>query len=173
MVTGIWHYFTPDNPIHRGRRRLHRADDDADEARFVSDEISRLLVSGAIARPGQVCVPFRTNAQARVLADAVRRRAIPVQMRLEQDLFTRAEIRDVLAFLRLAHNPIDVPALARILDTPPAFARSSAPFARSRCAWRGCPTMPKSLGARPRAQWHGLADESLRRTHGVRGRSGG
>lgn len=104
--------------------RLYCADDDAGEARFVADEISRLLVTGAIARPGQVGVLFRTNAQARGLADALRRRAIPVQMRPEQDLFTRAEIGDMLAYLRLAHNLTDVPALARILDTPPRRLRA-------------------------------------------------
>src|SRR6266702_3050876 len=48
--------------------RLYCADDDIDEARFVADEITRLLIVSDIARPGQVGVLFRTNAQARVLA---------------------------------------------------------------------------------------------------------
>lgn len=80
---------------------------------------------------------FRTNAQARALADALRGRGIPVQLRAEVDLFARTEVRDLLAYLRLAHNPSDAPALARILDTPPrrlrtverAFRRRPVPVA--------------------------------------------
>jgi DNA helicase-2/ATP-dependent DNA helicase PcrA len=41
-----------------------------------------------------------------------------------QDIFARSEIRDVLAYLRLAHNPNDAAALARILDTPPRGLRA-------------------------------------------------
>jgi DNA helicase II / ATP-dependent DNA helicase PcrA len=117
--------------------RLYRADDVLDESRFVADEVARLLRTGEIAQPGQAAVLFRTNTQARALADALRGRGIPVQLRVEVDLFARAEIRDLLAYLRLAHNPGDGPALARILDTPPrrlraverAFRRRPVPVA--------------------------------------------
>jgi DNA helicase-2/ATP-dependent DNA helicase PcrA len=104
--------------------RIYRADDEEDEARFVADEIAQLLQTRQIIRPGQAAVLFRTNAQARALADALRGRAIPVQLRAEVDLFARAEIRDLLAYLRLAHNPGDLAALARILDTPPRSLRT-------------------------------------------------
>ncbi len=103
--------------------RVYCADDEVDEARFVAEEIARLLDTGGISQPGQAGVLFRTNAQARVLADALRGRGIPVQMRPDLDLFTRPEVRDLLAYLRLAHNPGDAPALARILDTPPRHLR--------------------------------------------------
>jgi DNA helicase-2/ATP-dependent DNA helicase PcrA len=104
--------------------RIYRAADEEDEARFVADEIAQLLQSGQIARPGQAAVLFRTNAQAHALADALRGRGIPVQLRAEVDLFARSEIRDLLAYLRLAHNPGDAAALARILDTPPRRLRT-------------------------------------------------
>jgi len=103
----------------------------------VAEEVARLLRAGDITRPGQVAVLFRTNAQARLLAVALRAHGIPVQLRADVDLFARAEIRDLLAYLRLAHNPADAPALARVLDTPPrrlraverAFRRRPVPIA--------------------------------------------
>src|ERR1051325_9533597 len=102
---------TPGPPIQRARLpRIYQALDDVDEARFVADEVARLLKSGEIATPGQAAALFRTNAQARALADALRSRGIPVQLRAEADLFVRAETRDVLAYLRLVHNPHDAPA---------------------------------------------------------------
>ena len=104
--------------------RVYAADDEQDEARFVAAEIGRLLEIGEIVQPGQVGVLFRTNAQARALADALRGRGIAVQMRPDLDLFTRAEVRDVVAYLRLAHNTGDGPALAHVLDTPPRHLRA-------------------------------------------------
>ena len=115
---------TPGPPIRRPGCPHLQALDDVDEARFVADEVARLLKSGEIATPGQAAALFRTNAQARALADALRSRGIPVQLRAEADLFVRAEIRDLLAYLRLVHNPNDAPALARILDTPSRRLRS-------------------------------------------------
>ncbi len=103
--------------------RLYRAEDESDEARFVACEIARLLQTGELAQPAQAAVLFRTNAQARALADAVRSRGLRVGVRPEADLLARAEVRDLLAYLRLAHNPGDGPALARILDTPPRRLR--------------------------------------------------
>ena len=104
--------------------RVYRAEDEDDEARYIAEEIARLLREGELARPGQASVLFRTNAQARAIADALRSRGIPVQLRAELDLFRRPEIRDLLAYFRLAHNPGDAPALARILDTPPRRLRA-------------------------------------------------
>ena len=94
-----------------------------DEARFIAAELARLLGAGHITEPGQAAVLFRTNAQARVIADALRSQGLPVQLRADQDVFARPEIRDLLAYLRLGHNPNDTPALARIIDTPPRGLR--------------------------------------------------
>jgi len=126
--------------------RIYRADDEADEARFVADEIERLLKSGEISAPGQAAVLFRTNAQACALADTLRARGIPVQLRAEADLFNRAEIRDLLAYMRLVHNPGDAPALARILDTPARRLRSVER------AFRRRPVPVADLGLRPKAR---------------------
>jgi DNA helicase-2/ATP-dependent DNA helicase PcrA len=104
--------------------RVYAGDDEQGEAGFVAAEVASLLHSGEIAQPGQVGALFRTNAQARALADALRGRGIAVQLRPDLDLFTRAEVRDVVAYLRLAHNPGDGPAFARVLDTPPRHLRA-------------------------------------------------
>jgi DNA helicase-2/ATP-dependent DNA helicase PcrA len=104
--------------------RVYTASDDADEARFVASEVARLLRAGDLAVPGQAAVLFRTNAQARALALAFRTRGIPVRLRAELDLLACAEVKDLLAYLRLAHSPADGPALGRILNTPPRRLRS-------------------------------------------------
>jgi len=104
--------------------RLYTAADDADEARFVATEVARLLRAGELSLPGQAAVLYRTNAQSRALALAFRTRGIPVKLRTELDLLACAEVKDLLAYLRLAHSPGDGPALARILNTPPRRLRS-------------------------------------------------
>jgi DNA helicase-2/ATP-dependent DNA helicase PcrA len=133
--------------------RIYQALDDVDEARFVAEEVARLLQSGEIATPGQAAALFRTNAQAHALADALRSRGIPVQLRAEADLFVRAEIRDLLAYLRLVHNPNDAPALARILDTPSRRLRSVERAFR-RCPVPICDLMDyaQKLGGPPARQ---------------------
>jgi DNA helicase II / ATP-dependent DNA helicase PcrA len=103
---------------------VYAASSDADEARFVAAEVARLLRAGELSVPGQAAVLFRTNAQARELANAFRTRGIPVQMRAELDLLACAEVKDLLAYLRLAHSPLDSPALARVINTPSRRLRS-------------------------------------------------
>jgi DNA helicase-2/ATP-dependent DNA helicase PcrA len=76
-----------------------------------------------LAQPGQAAVLFRTNAQARAVAFALRARGIPVRLRAD-DLFACPEVRDLIAYLRLVHSPNDVPALARIVNTPPRRLRA-------------------------------------------------
>src|SRR5919202_3015793 len=105
------------------RARVYGAADEADEARFVAAEIRRLLQSGELAHPGQAAVLFRTNPQARALALALRAEGIPFRVRADADLFGRPEVRDLVAYLRLAHSPTDGPALARIINTPPRRLR--------------------------------------------------
>jgi DNA helicase-2/ATP-dependent DNA helicase PcrA len=109
----------PQGPV----ARLYRARDELDEARYVAEAIVKLLNERQITAAGQAAVLFRTNIQARAMADALRARGIAIQMRADGDLFIRTEVRDLLAYLRLAHNPHDGPALARVLDTPPRRLR--------------------------------------------------
>jgi DNA helicase-2/ATP-dependent DNA helicase PcrA len=119
------------NPSGPGAR-LYRALDEDDEASFVGEEVRRLLQTGEISNAGQAAVLFRTNAQARALADALRSRGIPVHVRAEGDLFASGEVRDLIAYLRLAHNPTDRTALARVMDTPPRELQQIAKAFRKR-----------------------------------------
>ena len=99
--------------------RLHVAADEAAEAAFVASEVAGLRAAGAVGRLGEVAVLFRTNRQADRLAVALRARRLPYRVRGGGDLFSRREVRDAVAYLRLAHNPADGPALARVVNTPP------------------------------------------------------
>lgn len=99
--------------------RVHAATDDPGEAAFVAGEIQHLLDSGAITRPGEVAVLYRTNRQAQEIALALRLRGVPYRVRGGGDLFSRREVQDAVAYLRVAHNPADWAALARIVNVPP------------------------------------------------------
>jgi DNA helicase-2/ATP-dependent DNA helicase PcrA len=99
--------------------RLYTAQDNVDEARFVASEILRLIGSGQIEHPGQVAVLFRTNAQARPFALSLRAAGVPYRVRADADLFVQPEVRDLVAYLRLAHSPVDGSALARVINVPP------------------------------------------------------
>jgi len=98
---------------------LHVAADEAGEAAFVAAEVERLRRAGGIDRLGDVAVLYRTNRQADRLAVALRARRLPYRVRGAGELFARSEVRDAVAYLRVASNPADGPALARIVNVPP------------------------------------------------------
>lgn len=96
---------------------LYLASNEKDEARFVVAEIER------IARQEHMiyrdfAIFYRTNSQSRVLEDALLRAGIPYKIVGGTRFFDRAEIRDTIAYLRLAVNPADDMSFARIINTP-------------------------------------------------------
>ncbi len=93
------------------------ADDEHDEARFVSEEIDRLTDEKA-ARPGDVAVFYRTNAQSRVFEEMFIRVGMPYRVVGGVRFYERKEIRDALAYLRMLANPADEISLRRILNVP-------------------------------------------------------
>ncbi|WP_414690778.1 DNA helicase PcrA, partial [Nocardioides sp.] len=93
------------------------ADDEHDEARFVSEEIDRLTDAKA-HRPGDVAVFYRTNAQSRVFEEIFIRLGMPYKVVGGVRFYERREVRDALAYLRLLVNPADQVSLRRILNTP-------------------------------------------------------
>jgi DNA helicase-2/ATP-dependent DNA helicase PcrA len=97
--------------------RVLLAEDEQAEASFVADRIAGLLEQGLLSGPGDAAVVFRTRAQADVFAAALRSAGLPYNLG-HADLFGTRVVRDVLAYLRLAVNPGDRTALARIVDTP-------------------------------------------------------
>ncbi len=96
---------------------VHEAYNEEDEAQFVVREIERLVRSGN--RLGDTAVMYRTNAQSRPLEDAFVRHGIPYKLVGGTRFYERKEVKDVLAYLRLADNPADAVSLARVLNVPP------------------------------------------------------
>ena len=93
------------------------ADDEHDEARFVADEIDA-LVDKEGARPGDVAVFYRTNAQSRSLEEIFVRVGLPYTVVGGVRFYERREVRDAIAYLRALANPADDVSLRRILNVP-------------------------------------------------------
>ncbi len=81
------------------------ADDERDEARFVSDEIDKLSDTGQ--RAGDVAIFYRTNAQSRVFEEVFIRTGMPYKVVGGVRFYERREVRDALAYLRMLANPDD------------------------------------------------------------------
>lgn len=67
---------------------------------------------------GDMAILYRTNAQSRVLEEALIKRALPYTMVGGTKFYDRKEIKDVLAYLRLLYNPFDDLSLLRIINVP-------------------------------------------------------
>lgn len=93
--------------------RLYRAPNAREEAAFVAREIVKL------AQYPQTAVLYRTNAQSRLLEEHLRRAGVPVRLVGAVGFFERREIKDLLAYGRVAVNPLDGINLRRIVNTPP------------------------------------------------------
>jgi DNA helicase II / ATP-dependent DNA helicase PcrA len=98
------------------RIRIFTASDEYAEARFVVSEIERLIDAGA--RPADVSVFYRTNAQSRALEDVLVREGVPYQVVGGVRFYERAEIKDAMAYLAVISNPSDSGALERIVNVP-------------------------------------------------------
>src|SRR6266511_3987288 len=93
------------------------ADTEHAEADWVAREIDRLCDAGQ-ARPGEVAVFYRTNAQSRVFEEVFIRTGLPYKVVGGVRFYERKEVRDALAYLRAVANPDDTVNLRRILNTP-------------------------------------------------------
>lgn len=90
--------------------------DDEDEAARLVD-IIRAEIEAGFSR-GEVTVLYRTNAQSRVLEDALRRASIPYQIVGGLHFYDRKEVRDLMAYLKLVSNPADLIAAQRVINVP-------------------------------------------------------
>jgi DNA helicase-2/ATP-dependent DNA helicase PcrA len=90
--------------------------DEHEEARLVAAEVDGALARGESL--ANVAVFYRTNAQSRVIEDQLVRRSIAYQVVGGPRFYERSEIRDVLAYLRVATNPSDAVSLARMMGAP-------------------------------------------------------
>ena len=97
---------------------LYEAYNEAEEAEYVLDEASRLAAQSGMGLGGAAVV-YRTNAQSRALEEACVHRNLRYRLVGATRFYERREIKDVLAYLRLVHNPSATMALDRIINVPP------------------------------------------------------
>ena len=90
---------------------------ESEESAFVIEEIER-LVKAKECELGDVAVMYRTNAQSRAIEDAFIVHGMPYKLVGATRFYERREIRDVLAYLRVIHNPHDNISLMRIINVP-------------------------------------------------------
>ena len=96
--------------------RVYSGYNDLDEARFVAERIQDWLDGGG--SPDEAAILYRSNAQSRVLEEALLRQQIPYRIYGGQRFFERAEIKNALAYLRLAHDRHADPAFERVVNVP-------------------------------------------------------
>jgi DNA helicase-2/ATP-dependent DNA helicase PcrA len=97
---------------------LYEAVDDYDEAAFAVDSIRQQLETNEHTG-GDFAIMYRTNAQSRLLEEAFLRASIPYRLVGAQRFYGRREVKDLIAFLRLVHNPDDEISLGRVINIPP------------------------------------------------------
>jgi len=93
------------------------ADSEHDEAAFVANEVDRLTDEG-LAKPGDVAVFYRTNAQSRAFEECFIRVGLPYRVVGGVRFYERKEVKDALAYLRSLANPDDTVSLKRIINVP-------------------------------------------------------
>lgn len=91
--------------------------DGFDEARYVTQEIQRLVDFEDVSA-NDIAVMYRTNAQSRVIEEAFIRAGMPYRLVRGTRFYERKEVKDALAYLRLIHNPNDTLSLTRIINVP-------------------------------------------------------
>jgi len=98
--------------------QLKEAYNEDDEAQFVVNTIAELVALGEY-KPGDFAVMYRTNAQSRAIEDAFLRAGLPYRLIGATRFYSRKEIKDAMAYLRLIHNPDDLVSLQRVINVPP------------------------------------------------------
>ena len=93
------------------------AQSEHEEAAFIGDTIAKKHDIHGIPY-GDMAILYRTNAQSRVLEEALIKRALPYIMVGGTKFYDRKEIKDVLAYLRVLYNPFDDLSLLRIINVP-------------------------------------------------------
>jgi len=97
---------------------LHEAYNDYDEASFVVETIAQLVATKQF-EPGECAIMYRANSMSRLLEEAFLQARLPYKLVGAQRFYGRREVKDMISFIRLVHNPADEAALGRIINVPP------------------------------------------------------
>ncbi len=97
---------------------IFMARDQREEARFVAEKISRIVASGDFSF-GDIAIFYRANFQSRIVEEVLRAARIGYRIVSGVGFFQRAEIKDLIAYLRLVQNPRDDVSFERIVNVPP------------------------------------------------------
>lgn len=145
---------------------VFQAADERDEGRWIGSEIEKLHDRGTSY--DDVAVFYRTNAQSRTLEDMFLRAGVPYKIVGGTRFFDRAEIRDVMAYLKLVVNPDDDVSALRVINTPRrGLGTTSVNRIRTYAAERGisffsaaeaCVTEPGVLSAKARNSLAGFTN---------------
>ena len=95
----------------------YHADDEGDESQWVCREISKLHDQEHY-RWGDFAVFYRTNAQSRVIEEAMMRLGVPYKVIGGTRFYDRREVKDTLAYVKVAINPSDEVSVKRVLNVP-------------------------------------------------------
>lgn len=90
---------------------------DVEEGEIVANKITSMYVKDGCPY-SDFAILYRTNAQSRIFEEALRKRAVPYRIYGGLSFYQRKEIKDVIAYFRLAVNPHDGEALKRVINYP-------------------------------------------------------
>ena len=96
--------------------KYYRAYNERDEAQYVIRKIKELINKNIDYK--DIAVLYRTNAQSRVLEEEMLKENLPYRVIGSFYFYSRKEIKDLIAYLRLIHNPKDNVSLLRVINTP-------------------------------------------------------
>jgi ATP-dependent DNA helicase Rep len=135
----LWSELGPGDPL----RVIVCRDEDDEANRVVSEIVQQRFASGAPY--GSFALLYRGNHQARLFEQALRTQGVPYFLSGGTSFFSRSEVKDVMAYLRLVANPDDDSAFLRIINTPRREIGSSTLETLSAYAGRrGCALLPAS-----------------------------
>ncbi len=97
--------------------RFYNAEDDRDEADYIVRTIQSEARKGI--NLASYAVMYRMNSQSRMLEEAFMKAGLPYRLVGAQRFYGRREVKDVIAFLRLVHNPKDEVSIRRVINVPP------------------------------------------------------
>ena len=135
---------------------VYSAYNEDDEARYIVGSIQNWVNQGRSL--DEVAILYRSNAQSRVLEEAILREALPYKIYGGLRFYERAEIKNAMSYLRLLYGREDDAAFERVINIPPrGIGAKTIDLIRSKASeksislWRACEALLDNDGLTPRA----------------------